>query len=126
MAIPVPAPTVRETPAALDPGPTVYRADYPRAYPPASRISPPAEAIIWKPGIHMPRALCRLVLEVTGVRVERLQDCSEGDAKAEGCGANEAEDACGNYRLLRDQINGAGAWEANPWVWEVEFRRDQR
>lgn len=86
-----------------------------------------ADAWPWKrsylPPMHCPRGLSRIDLEITRVRVERLNDCSEADAVAEGCGANEAEDACGNYRLLWNSINGAGAWEANPWVWVVEFRR---
>jgi hypothetical protein len=78
----------------------------------------------WKrPAIFMPRAASRIVLEITAVRVERLNECSEADAVAEGCGANEADDACGNYRLLWNSLNGAGAWEANPWVWVVEFRK---
>lgn len=89
----------------------------------------------WKPSIHMPRWASRITLEITGVRVERLQDISEEDARAEG------------VRLARDQtflvpetqynsetykdvfsalwtnINGAGSWAANPWVWVVEFKR---
>lgn len=89
----------------------------------------------WKPSIHMPRSACRLVLEVTGVRVERLNDISETDAKAEGCAPawldaddNETVHALvaptyrqGFARLWRD-INGAESWQANPWVWVVEFR----
>jgi hypothetical protein len=89
-----------------------------------------------KPGMHMPQWASRILLEITEVRVERLQDISEADAKAEGC--DPWEDLAGvpgvtvgdrlqNYRLayrhLWDQINGAGAWDANPWVWAVSFRR---
>jgi hypothetical protein len=122
---------VRETwaqPAALDPGPTVYRADYPSCVPSGFENIPPADAITWKPSIHMPRAACRLVLEVTGVRVERLNDCSERDAEAEGVFPMFPDDVCDAshvfaYSRLWDSINGAGAWEANPWVWVVEFRR---
>ncbi|XQU72969.1 Morphogenetic protein [Cupriavidus sp. H18C2] len=78
---------VRETwaqPAVLDPGPTVYRADYPGCVPPGFENIPPADAITWKPSIHMPRNLARILLEITGVRVERLNNCSEADAIAEG------------------------------------------
>lgn len=78
---------VRETwarPAALDPGPTVYRADYPACVPGGFENIPSADAITWRPSIHMPRALCRIALEITGVRVERLNDCSDADAAAEG------------------------------------------
>jgi len=138
---------VRETwaqPAALDPGPTVYRADYPACVPAGFEKIPPAEAITWKPSIHMPRALCRLRLEVTGVRVERLNDCSEADAIAEGIQpykdgwerfhadpadterTGATKDPRLAYKGLWEQINGAGAWDANPWVWVVEFRRVQR
>ena len=125
---------VRETwaqPTMLDPGPTFYRADYPDNVLGKYENLPPAEAITWKPSIHMPRALSRIALELTGVRAERLKDCSEEDALAEGvtlepCHPRRAErmgrDA---YQKLWDSINGAGAWEANPWVWVVEFRRVQ-
>lgn len=91
----------------------------------------------WRPSIHMPRCASRLTLEITGIRVERLQDISEADARAEGARcADEAtgrevlfpsSSNCGSYRLhyrdIWDQINGPGSWEANPWVWVVEFRR---
>jgi hypothetical protein len=82
----------------------------------------------WRPSIHMPRAACRLELEIIGVRVERLNDCSEADAACEGAGAPlacEGPDTPNRtmFSRLWDSINGAGAWEANPWVWVVEFKR---
>ena len=80
----------------------------------------------WKPSIHMPRAASRITLEITGVRVERLQDISRGDAMAEGCpfpNMADGDDPRRWYADLWDQINGAGAWDKNPWVWVVEFRR---
>lgn len=80
----------------------------------------------WRPSIHMPRAASRITLEVTGVRVERLHAISRGDAMAEGCpfanmaaGPTPRDWYCG----LWEQINGPGSWDANPWVWVVEFRR---
>jgi hypothetical protein len=94
----------------------------------------------WRPSIHMPRSACRLVLEITGVRVERLQDISEADAVAEGIDQDKLEDAQDRYDMVADHnmvgrpsaisayrdlwesINGAGSWAANPWVWVVEFR----
>jgi len=91
----------------------------------------------WKPSIHMPRSACRLVLEVTGVRVERLNDISEEDARAEGCPFTwdgnqyeppppEADSWQGygraSFSLLWSQINGPDSWQTNPWVWVVEFR----
>jgi len=135
---------VRETwaqPAALDPGPTVYRADYPACVPRGYTNIPPADEITWKPSIHMPRIASRILLEVVSVRVERLQDISEADAKAEGITPHEVRQfmifglspaeraaiyrdaAVGPYRGLWQQINGACSWDANPWVWVVEFRR---
>lgn len=87
----------------------------------------------------MPRRLSRITLEVTGVRVERLNSISEADAKAEGAawriapggdlaGAFEGltgEDVtigyCAHFRSLWESINGADSWDANPWVWVVEF-----
>ncbi|WP_409050492.1 hypothetical protein [Variovorax sp. 3319] len=95
----------------------------------------------WKPGIHMFRWASRITLEITGVRVERLQDISEADAKAEGCDCLTWDGEPGpadlfdwplktvnrpwanGYALLWESINGDGTWAANPWVWVIEFRR---
>lgn len=79
----------------------------------------------WSPSIHMPRHASRITLEVTGVRLERLQDISASDARAEGIGRNQCPDwhAVADYRELWSQINGRGSWDANPWVWVVEFKR---
>lgn len=85
-----------------------------------------------RPSIHMPRWASRITLEVTGVRVERLQDISEADALAEG--VNVHPDHHGKprtsiyspvqaYRDLWESINGPGSWDANPWVWVVAFER---
>ena len=87
----------------------------------------------WKPSIYMPRWSSRITLEVTGVRVERLQDISEEDAQAEGAplelGVLERTilGAKARYRSgfvrLWESINGPGSWDANPWVWCVSFKR---
>lgn len=81
----------------------------------------------WRPSIHMPRWASHIDLEVTGVRVERLQDISEADAMAEGVPEAIPFETPGFYRQgfhdLWESINGAGSWDANPWVWVVEFQR---
>jgi hypothetical protein len=92
----------------------------------------------WTPSIHMPRWASRITLEVTGVRIERLHDISEEDAKAEGAayrisdggdlaGAFSHVDTTINYRAhfadLWRSINGAASWDANPWVWAISFHR---
>lgn len=96
----------------------------------------------WRPSIHMPRAASRITLEITSVRVERLQDISESDAMAEG--TTPITDPCDHvrrtcadvgcsgpqpyrtgFRALWREINGPDSWDANPWVWVVEFRRLQ-
>lgn len=95
----------------------------------------------WTPSIHMPRWACRTVLEITEVRVERVQDISEEDALAEGVtridhgreyyfSAMRDEpdhrnwvDPTDAYKELWDSINGKGSWALNPWVWVLEFRR---
>ena len=77
-----------------------------------------------RPSIFMPRSLSRITLEVTGVRVERLQDISEADARAEGT-PFPFGGWVGGYQKLWESINGPGSWEANPWVWVVEFKRVQ-
>lgn len=88
-----------------------------------------------RPGMFMPRWASRITLEVAGVRVERLQDISEADARAEGAPYyEEGVDAPppdddhvwsyrASFRLLWESINGPVSWDANPWVWVVEFRR---
>jgi hypothetical protein len=83
----------------------------------------------WKPSIHMPRVASRLTLEITGVRVERLQDICAADAAAEGVFtpeigyANLGERApIIQYGRLWEEINGAGAWDKNPFVWVIEFK----
>ena len=85
----------------------------------------------WRPSIHMPRWASRITLEVTDVKVERLQDISEADAIAEGTpgghgaipGYTYNATPTEHYKLLWESINGPGSWEANPWVWCVSFRR---
>lgn len=94
----------------------------------------------WRPSIHMPRRASRITLEVTAVRVERLQEISEDDAQAEGVDRYAAacdhprfgcdEIGClgvthrASYAALWDDINGdRAAWASNPWVWVVEFKR---
>ena len=94
------------------PASTVYRADFPD--------SKPGEG--WKPSIHMPRSLSRILLEVTGVRVERLQSISYADAIAEGIPSVPGRPDILHAELW-EQIHGPGAWDANPYVWVVEFKR---
>lgn len=96
----------------------------------------------WKPSIFMPKAACRIFLEVTNVRVERLQDISEEDAKAEGIKktwiADREElclwknyinngrgslDAVDSFQSLWKSINGKESWDANPWIWVYDFKR---
>lgn len=90
---------------------------------------------LWKPSIHMPRWASRLTLEIVSVRVERLQDISEEDAKSEGVEVLSqgfkcylgADCQCGDARMsfmsLWESINGPGSWEKNDWVWVIEFKR---
>ena len=90
----------------------------------------------WHPSIHMPREAARIFLQVTGVRVERLQDITPEQIDAEGCkeyeySAKSKEPLPSNpswFRIAWDNtIKSADratcGWEANPWVWVVEFER---
>lgn len=83
-----------------------------------------------KPSIHMPRAASRINLLITGVRVERLNDISEQDAMAEGClygkGNGEIDLAVrpeNHFPTLWASIYGEESWQANPWVWVINFER---
>jgi len=95
----------------------------------------------WRPSIFMPKAACRIFLEVTNVRVGRLNDISENDAIAEGVlkhsdfgstgyilytepeAAYTDIDAVYSFESLWESINGKESWEANPWVWVYDFKR---
>ncbi|HDG7852128.1 TPA: hypothetical protein PCK02_004191 [Klebsiella quasipneumoniae] len=91
----------------------------------------------WRPSIHMPRWASRILLEITGVRVERLNAISEEDARAEGiidggclncgepepCGcANPEPDATDAFAYLWQSIYGQENWNADPWVWVIELK----
>lgn len=111
-------------------GHAIYQADQNPEYP---------HAKFW-PSIHMPREFSRMTLIVTDVRVERLQDISEADAVAEGAdvspghrsqitggpmvkvGPGTYMSPIAWYHRLWNDINGAGSWEANPWVAAYTFR----
>lgn len=93
------------------------------------------------PAIHMPKWACRVFLQVKSIRVERLQDIHEVDAKAEGAKKgifrygpnhlkNEFQLELNNHGFHYDgfkfiwlQINGFEIWKLNPWVWVIEFKR---
>lgn len=105
----------------------LYRANYPEHVPTHYENVPPADEIRWTPSIHMPRWASRLTLEITSVRVERLRDLSEDDAKTEGITPPSGGVLPGweyriNFRDLWMSIYGADNWEANPWVWVIEFK----
>ena len=82
------------------------------------------------PSIHMPRWASRITLRITDVRVERLQDISEDDARAEGVGYKSPGylpgtkgNWIGSFAYLWNTIKGPSAWDANPWVWALTFER---
>ena len=82
------------------------------------------ENIRWKPSIHLPRKHSRILLEMTSIRVERLQTISWEDALAEGTDNDPATtNAVGSFAKYWDYINGAEAWDMNPWVWVVGFKK---
>ncbi|QZX85311.1 ASCH domain-containing protein [Metapseudomonas otitidis] len=89
----------------------------------------------WIPSIHMPRSASRILLKITAVRIERLQDISDEQALAEGVGVtkhavgvkltspHDESVPRAMFRELWQSINGTESWTANPWVWVVEFKR---
>ena len=86
---------------------------------------------VWRPSIHMFRWSSRINLEITNIRVERVQEISEEDAKAEGIELSCALYGYPCYKKtfheLWDSINKKRgySWDSNPWVWVVEFKRQQ-
>lgn len=105
-------------------------------FPSACRTNDAGAFVRWRPSIHMPRWASRITLEVVGVRVERVQDIGEADAKAEGLILIEPRAWIGTrgnfytspvnaFRDLWDSINAKRgySWDMNPWVWVIEFKR---
>ena len=98
----------------------------------------------WKPSLFMPKEGCRIFLEITDVRVERLQDISEQDAISEGVEFREWPEgryyktytestnyfnenvAYTSFKTLWQSINGQDSWEVNPFVWVISFRRIEK
>lgn len=101
---------------------------------PIEKCIKPAVIDKWTPSIHMPRWASRITLEITGVRVERLQDISRVDAIAEGGPQSHPSiDAVSQDYGFPDfsrswfgqtwwSIYGEESWQANPWVWVIEFQ----
>lgn len=80
----------------------------------------------WKPSIFMPRWASRITLEITAVKIERLNDLSRGDCMAEGCpfpNIAKKTDPKQWYNVLWESINGNGSWDKNQWVWVYEFKK---
>lgn len=80
----------------------------------------------WRPSIHMPRWASRILLEITGVRVERLKSISDRDALREGCSTADMKSGdcvADVFARLWASIYGSDSWNANPWVWVIEFKR---
>lgn len=126
-----------------------YRADYmDDAHGPDGEKSPEGRYRNWVPSIHMFRSASRILLEITAVRVERLQDISDNDIEAEGTAQWVKDggkvmrprpgfdgwwpDENGNFYVkpnrvafcsLWESVNGLCAWDKNPWVWVIEFKR---
>lgn len=103
-----------------------YRATDP---PPELEIGTGEPGVRWSPSVHMPRWASRIMLEITDVRVQRLQDIGAEEAEAEGVKViGCALPVGGDIRIaafcrLWESINGSGSWDANRWVWAITFKR---
>ena len=108
--------------------PVFFRADYlDDPHGPDGEKSPEGKYRHWNPAIHMPKAAARIWLEVTGVRVERLQSISRGDAMAEGCPfPNMADGEDPRDWFAEVWKSTGGDWAANPWVWVIDFKRIEK
>ncbi|MBI9689197.1 hypothetical protein JFK09_01855 [Escherichia coli] len=93
---------------------------------PVAVCNKPATPEKWTPSLHMPRWASRILLEITGVRVERLQSITLGDiCKEVGCGLYDFRPATYGFQVWEElwkSIYGAESWNANPWVWVIEFK----
>lgn len=112
---------VRESYSELSFG-YVYKAD-------GENIDHIGNVIKWHPSIHMPKEAARICLKVTDVRVERLQDMTDDDAEAEGC-FDYTSTALGfpdvwDSTIKKSDLDRYG-WDANPWVWVIEFERCEK
>ena len=143
---------VREAFATLEPGsyePATPREGYAQVvrYAASDRLANSnrdVRGFNWRPSIHMPRWASRITLEITGIRVERLNSISEEDSASEGVGSavwfaakgvpEEKWTSLGEHGAYRashinsfaslwESIYGADSWQANPWVWVIEFKR---
>ena len=78
----------------------------------------------WASSALMPRWASRITLEIVSVRVERLNDINEDDAKAEGVEPYAPDDGryVAGFKELWESIHSPGSWDANPWVWVIEFK----
>ena len=76
----------------------------------------------WKPSIHMPKVACRIRLQVSDVRVERLKQISCEDAYFEGIERFEKNPVL-SFQSLWESINGVGSWNINPWCWVISFKK---
>lgn len=115
--------SVRVEPSEYSPGAVWYReSDIGRKW---------EGAIRWTPSLQMPRWASRITLEITGVRVERLNSMTESDALSEGChgghgsipGYMYSASPHEHFHHIWESIYGADSWQANPWVWVIEFKR---
>ncbi len=118
----------------------LYRANYPDHVPSSYENLKSAEEIRWRPSIHMPRWASRITLEITNLGVQRLQSISQNDAAREGLVrlpasgrycinqgdqyfGGTSHDAIEVFSWLWSSIYGAESWQANPWVWVIEFKQ---
>jgi len=120
---------------------TVSRFSFGGCYAYKADNDPEDKCTKWRPSIHMPFEACRLFVKITNIRVERLQDISESDAIHEGIGRFSKDNTVYKYGLdgwpwqemqrkpslgfsiLWKSINGSESWNANPWVWVIEFKQ---
>ncbi|EKJ9646550.1 hypothetical protein ACXKEL_003342 [Salmonella enterica] len=124
--------TFRVHSRATDVATLVYRASVRNSWTeqthrvPVAVCNKPATPEKWTPSIHMPRWASRITLEITDVRVERLNSISDSDASKEGCCIADMEsgDCLSDvFARLWTSIYGDDSWQANPWVWVIEFKR---